>query len=73
MTTLVVEKSKLPEVVREWLVASELEDTLKMEVHFLAGGEMIIRPRSVEQEELSAWLDAAIEKYGDVLRRLADS
>ena len=44
----------------------------KLEVLFLPN-EVVIRPHSPQREELNAWLNDAIRRYGDVLERLANS
>jgi hypothetical protein len=72
MTSVVVEREKLPSILEEWLAASNVGKEAKFEIFFLPD-EVIIRHRSHEREELSAWLDDAIKRYRDVLQRLADS
>jgi len=72
MTSVVVEREKFLDMMREWLRVSGVTEKGKLEVFFLPN-EVVIRPHSPQREELNAWLDDAIRRYGDVLERLANS
>jgi hypothetical protein len=69
-TTMVIEQGKFEEVVREWLVASGVPQTTPIELHFL-DDEIIIRPQSVHHQELHEWLDGAMRRHDQLLKRLA--
>lgn len=72
MTSVVLEREKLLDMMREWLNIYGVTGKEKFEVVFLTN-EVVIRPRSPQRGELHAWLDDATRRYGDVLERLANS
>ena len=61
MTSLVVERDGLTKIMQEWLAALGIRAGEKVEVIFLSG-EAIVRPQSVQNAELDAWLDQATRK-----------
>lgn len=72
MTNLVIERDNLTKIMQEWLAALGIQAGERVEVIFLPG-EAIVRPQSVQNAELEAWLDEVTRRYDSVLRRLADS
>ena len=72
MTTMVIERDKLAELVKRWASSVGEESGVKFEV-FLLPGEMIIRPQPSERGELDEWLDKTTKKYHNLLKRLAES
>ena len=72
MTSVVVEREKFLDMMQEWISIPGVTEKGKLEVLFLHS-EVVIRPHDPQREELNAWLDGAIRRYGDVLERLANS
>jgi hypothetical protein len=72
MTSVVVEREKLLDMMQEWMSIPGVTEKGKLEVLFLHS-EVVIRPYDPQREEFNAWLDDAIRRYSDVLERLADS
>ena len=70
-TTMVINKAKFPDVVREWLLASSVSLTTPIELHFV-DDEVIIRPQSAHRQDLREWLDGAMQRYDTLLKRLAE-
>ena len=72
MTSVVVEREKLLDMMQEWMNIPGVTEKGKLEVLFLQG-EVVIRPHDPQRRELNAWLDDAVKRYSDVLERLANS
>ena len=72
MTSAVLERDRLLDMMQEWLNVYGVTGKEKFEMFFLPN-EIVIRPHSPQRGELHAWLDDAIRRYGDVLERLANS
>lgn len=72
MKSVVVERDKFLEMMREWTDVPGVTENGKLEILFLSN-EVIIRPHDPQRRELNAWLDDATKRYGDVLERLANS
>ena len=66
----VVKKEEVNQILEEWLLASDLAPTTPLELYFLPG-EVVIRPYSTEQQELTEWFEGFRERYDDVLQKLA--
>jgi hypothetical protein len=67
---IVVAQEQIPQLVQEWLAVSGVSGEL--EVYFLPN-ELLIRPRAPENKELKAWLKSAMQRYDNLLHRLAAS
>ncbi len=72
MASLIVERARLLEMVKEWLSVLGTDEGEQFQVTF-SPDQVTIRPQTDQQAELDKWLEQATAKYDSVLRRLADS
>jgi hypothetical protein len=68
----IVEQKELAQTLEDWLAASDIPLTTPLALFFLPG-EVIIRPQPPDQQELLEWFEGFRQRYGDVLRRLANA
>lgn len=66
-----VKKEELNQILEQWLKDGDLPATTTLQLYFLPG-EIIIRPSSPEEQELTEWFDSFRQRYDETLEKLAE-
>ena len=72
ITRIVINQEDLAQVVREWLTTIGRPSDAPIELCFLSD-EVLIRPQAPENLDLEMWLEGAMLRYDNLLRRLAEA